>query len=377
MEQYDRKPPKIIDTTLREGEQTPGVYFDLGVKKQIVDGLVALGVDEIEIGIASREHSDPEALAEYIHNTYPHQAFSLWCRCVETDISHGASLRPDCLSLSIPASDLHLEKKLGKDREWALQQVRVSVEQALVAGVPKVALGLEDASRADIDFVRELARAAEEAGAFRLRLADTVGICTPASIIRLLEEIGELTVELGVHCHNDFGMATANTIAALESGAVWGDVTLLGLGERAGNSRLEEILAFLVMREKTGSYNLAGLPDLSRMVARESGLEISPSRPIIGTNLFSCETGIHLQGIMADPTTYEPFDPEVVGASRTLLIGRQAGRRSVLATLSRLGLPSPDAPTLTCLTQQIRALATSRKRPLEDQEIIDLLNSQA
>ena len=375
MKEYNRKRVKVIDTTLREGEQTPGVHFTLRVKQQIVSGLAEVGVDEIEIGVASRENTDLKPLAKYIRNTHPQQCFSLWCRCVEADISYGASLHPACLSLSIPASDLHLEKKLGKDREWALRQLRQSVQQALAAGVSRVALGLEDASRADISFVRELALAAEEAGVFRLRLADTVGICSPSSMIRLLDGISGLTIEPGVHCHNDFGMATANTITALENGAVWGDVTLLGLGERAGNSRLEEVVAYLTLQKKTGAYRLAGLPELSRMVARESGQGIPLSCPIIGANLFSCETGIHLQGIMADPATYEPFDPVNVGASRTLLIGRKAGRRSIAATLNRLGLPLPDNHSLTRLTRRIRSLAVSRGRPLHDYEIINLFNS--
>lgn len=376
MNNNKRKPTKIIDTTLREGEQTPGVYFDLRAKKQITGGLADIGIDEIEIGIANRANTDLGALAEFIRTTYPHQAFSLWCRCMETDIDHGASLEPACLSLSIPASDLHLEKKLGKDRAWAIKQLQHSIRQALAAGVPRVALGLEDASRADTAFLRELALAAEDAGAFRLRLADTVGICTPSSIVRLLDVMSGVKMELAVHCHNDFGMATANTITALENGAAWGDATLLGLGERAGNCRLEEVIAFLVLQKKKGRYNLAGLSGLSRMVARESGQEISPSRPVIGSSLFSCETGIHLQGIMADPTTYEPFAPEAIGASRTLLIGRQAGRRSIIATLSRLGLPAPDEPELARLTQQIRSLAISRRRPLGDHEILELLNPQ-
>lgn len=375
MEAHSRKPAKIIDTTLREGEQTPGVYFNLRVKKQIVDGLAGLGVDEIEIGVASRKNDDLKPLARYIHNTYPQQPFSLWCRCVDADISFAASLRPSCLSLSIPASDLHLKKKLEKGRRWALRQLKRSIQQALAAGVPKVALGLEDTSRADITFVRELAQAAKEAGAFRLRLADTVGICTPASISSLLHQLSGLKMELGVHCHNDFGMATANTLTALDNGAVWGDVTLLGLGERAGNSRLEEVLAFLVLQKKTGSYNLEGLSALSRMAARESGLEVPVSRPIVGTELFSCETGIHLQGILADPATYEPFAPETIGASRKLLIGPQAGKRCIAATLSRLGLPTPDESCLAGMTRKIRSLARARGRSLNDREILDLLKA--
>lgn len=372
MEKREYKPIKIIDTTLREGEQAPGVFFDLTVKKNIISGLVGLGIDEIEIGVASRENSDLHALADYMHKSHPGQAFSLWCRCREEDIQYGASLRPTCLALSIPASDLHLEKKLGKNRKWAVKRLKYSIRQALDAGVSRVAVGLEDASRAEPEYVRELARVAEEAGAFRLRLADTVGICTPSTIIRLLDGLDGLGMELGIHCHNDFGMATANTITGLDHGAVWGDVTLLGLGERAGNSRLEEVLAFLTLHKKSGSYDLSGMPELSRMVAKESGLEIAPSCPIIGENLFCCETGIHLQGIMADPATYEPFDPELVGARRTLLIGRKAGRRSIGATLGRLGLPGIDEAGLAHLTRRVRSLAVEYERSLADHEIRQL-----
>ncbi|MBU0944754.1 MAG: hypothetical protein KJ804_08490 [Proteobacteria bacterium] len=363
---------KIIDTTLREGEQSPGVFFALGVKKNIISGLVGLGIDEIEIGVACQENGDLNILADYVRTVHPHQVFSLWCRCREADILHGASLLPTCLSLSIPASDLHLEKKLGKDRKWALKRLRRSIGQALAAGVPKVSVGLEDVSRADLEYARELAQVAEEAGAFRLRLADTVGICTPSSMMRLLDGFKGLTMEMGVHCHNDFGMATANTITGLDHSALWGDVTLLGLGERAGNSRLEEVLTFLTVEKNSGSYDLKGLPELSRMVAEESGQEISPSCPIIGKNIFSCETGIHLQGIMADPATYEPFDPELIGARRSLLIGRKAGRRSIAATLGRLGLPAPDKSGLTRLTRRIRSLAVEEERALADHEIREL-----
>lgn len=292
---------------------------------------------------------------------------------MDVDILYAASLSPSCLALSIPASDLHLEKKLGKSREWAVQRLKHCIRLALAAGIPRVAVGLEDASRAEPEYVRELADAAEEAGAFRLRLADTVGVCTPSAIMRLLEGLNGLGMELGIHCHNDFGMATANTITALDHGAVWGDVTLLGLGERAGNSRLEEVLAFLTLHKKSGAYDLSGLPELSKMVAKESGQEVAPSRPIIGENLFCCETGIHLQGIMADPATYEPFDPELIGASRTLLIGRKAGRRSIAATLGRLGLPGIDEEGLARLTRRVRSLAVARERSLADHEIRQLV----
>jgi homocitrate synthase NifV len=369
MDKCKQRPVKIIDTTLREGEQSPGVFFDLRGKKAIIDGLVELGVDEIELGIANREDADLSLLATYMRESHPRQSFSLWCRCLPSDIAYGASLNPTCLALSIPASDLHLEKKFGKDRQWAVRLLRHSISQALAAGVSLVAVGLEDASRADPEFILELALAAEDAGAFRLRLADTVGISTPATITQMLSGLKGGNLELGVHCHNDFGMATANTITAFEQGAAWGDVTLLGLGERAGNSRLEEVLAYLVLRKGTGNYNLLGLRELSQLVAREIGRDISSFRPIIGGDLFSCETGIHLQGLLADPATYEPFDPGLVGAKRSLLIGSKAGKHSVAAVLDRLGLPRPDAEILTRLTCQVRALASEQRSFLADQEI--------
>ncbi len=364
---------KIIDTTLREGEQTPGVLFDLEIKQGIAAGLAGLGVDEVELGVSSRENSDLASLVAFFKSNYPHRQCSLWSRCVPEDIHYGATLGVQCLSLSIPVSDLHLTKKMGKNKEWAIEKVKECVEQALAEGVEKVAVGLEDASRSDSNFIREVAEIAEEAGAFRLRLADTVGVCTPSDIVVMLESLSGVDMELAVHCHNDFGMATANTITALDNGAAWGDATLLGLGERAGNSRLEEILAFLVLRKGAGKYDLSGLPALSRMVAEECGVAIPGARPIIGSALFTCETGLHVHGIMADPSTYEPFDPEVFGASRKLLVGAQAGRRSVLATLVRLGLPTPDKPGLTRLTRKVRSLAALRKRSLADHEIKDLV----
>ena len=363
---------QIIDTTLREGEQAPGVFFSLKAKKKILTGLAGLGVDEVEIGIAAPGNSDLAPLCGFIRATLPQQRFSLWCRCREEDIHFAAGLRPSVLALSIPASDLHLTKKLGKNRDWAVRLLQQSIKTALKAGIPRIAVGLEDATRAESDFVRQLAQAAYSAGAFRLRLADTVGIADPTKIMTMLSCFKGINMELGVHCHNDFGMATANSITGLEHGATWADVTILGLGERAGNSRLEEVLSYLVFQKKTGKYNPAGLRELSDYVARKTAKEISPTRPILGSKLFTCESGIHLQGLMADPATYEPYDPEFVGHRRKILIGSKSGRRSIAATLKRLGLPRLEDATLTLVTKRIRSHAGKRKRPLDDHEIVRL-----
>lgn len=361
----------IIDTTLREGEQTAGVVFNLEAKKQIINSLVQIGVEEIELGVASQANQDLVALARFIRSRHPGQAFSLWCRCHDEDIDYAASLKPDTLALCMPSSDLHLSKKLGKDRQWAKKALNQALKRAKQAGISTVAVGLEDASRADTDFIRILADIAVKRGAFRLRLADTVGIATPTTMVKMIQPLVGSGIEIGVHCHNDFGMATANTITALEHGARWADATILGLGERAGNSRLEEVVSFLALKGDK-SYNLEGLPSLSAFVAEHSGRTITPARPIIGKEIFACETGLHLQGLMNDPATYEPFAPEKLGLTRKLTIGRKAGKRSVALTLKRLGLNHCDESGLAKLTKQIRDMAANHKRSLTDYEITNL-----
>lgn len=363
---------RIIDTTLREGEQANGIVFSLLDKKRILEGLVGCGVDEIELGLVNPDSHELVSLCSFCRDRYPEQSFSLWCRCLETDIRWAAKLKPSVLALSIPASDLHLKKKLGKDRHWAIQQLQRSINIALESGIGKVSIGLEDASRADSDFINQLAQTAEAAGAFRLRLADTVGIVSPVDIINMLGKCTFGRMEPAVHCHNDFGMATANTVTALESGAIWADVTVLGLGERAGNSRLEEVLGYLTFQKNVRRYRMCKVPELSRLVAKLSKRSISPCRPIVGSELFACETGLHLQGLENDPTTYEPFDPSLVGNIRKISIGQKAGRRSITSRLKRLGLPEPDDIALTLLTRNVRTLAANLGRPLADHEIVRL-----
>ncbi len=362
---------RIIDTTLREGEQTVGVSFTLHAKKRIIDGLVGLGVDEIELGVVSKQNQELEELVAYVRSAHPEQSISLWCRCLENDIHHAVSLAPDVLSLSIPASDLHLATKMGKDRAWAKLRLARSLAIAAQAGMRKVSVGLEDASRADMGFVQLLAGIAKKGGAFRLRLADTVGIASPTTIAGLLAGVAQEGLELGLHCHNDFGMATANSITGFEHGAMWSDATILGLGERAGNSRLEEIASYLVL--KCGAkYNVDGIASFSSYVARLAGRQIGVARPILGRDIFSCETGLHLQGLLTDPATYEPFAPERVGKKRRLYIGSKAGRRSVAITLKRLGVSHFDETKLGSLTSTIRERAASQRRALTDHEILHL-----
>jgi homocitrate synthase NifV len=322
--------PRIIDTTLREGEQTPGVSFSLGQKKRIIDGLVDSGVSEIEIGLASPLSTDSDLLAGYCRSKHPGMSISLWSRCRKEDIDHGARIQPDVLSLSIPVSDLHIEQKMGKDRRWVECILVDSVRRARRKGLA-VSFGFEDATRADRNYLLHLARLAEQTGVSRIRLADTVGIGSPLVFQSLVKQLKEvlLNCEIGVHTHNDFGMASANAITALECGAQWADGTILGLGERTGCARLEELVGYLQLNRGVNKFDIASLKVLATEVADFTNRNISATQPLLGDDIFACETGIHLHGIIANPETYEPYAPESVGAGRKLIFGAKIGRRAL------------------------------------------------
>jgi len=332
-----RKEYEIIDTTLREGEQTPGVLFSPEEKRRIVDGLVRVGVGEVELGISSTYHPCVGPLIAHCRSNHPHLKLSLWSRCRKEDIAVAAMLRPDLLSLSIPVSDMHLQKRLGKDRTWALATMCSAIAFARERKMT-LSIGFEDATRSEPRFLSEMALAAERLGVVRIRLADTVGIASPGDMARTVTNLGKklTTSRLAVHTHNDFGMATANAVAALEAGAKSVDTVVLGLGERSGCARLEEIVGYLCLVKGNTRLQVEQLKPLARYVAGITGRNIEGNRPIIGEDIFTCETGLHLQGLQNDPETYEPFAPERVGGKRRLLLGPKCGRRAIIAHLAGL-----------------------------------------
>ena len=363
----------IIDSTLREGEQAVGISFSLDRKVEIVRGLCEIGVEEIEIGIASRRNDSLSELIRRCRAVASGKKLAFWCRCVDEDIAVAACLRPDVLSLSIPVSDLHIKERLGRDRQWVLGRLRKSVVLALRRGIPFVSVGFEDATRAEARFLDEAAVVAVEAGAHRIRLADTVGIATPAEIGEMVGRLRQQTsgAEIGVHMHNDFGMATANSIAAFAAGADWADCTVLGLGERAGNARLEELVGFLALR-RGRSYDPRALVSLCRMVAQATGREVAPDHPIVGKRIFFCETGLHLHGLMRHPATYEPYDPEMVGAERTMLFGNKIGKAAVKEHLAGLGCTA-TGQVLEKTVQSLRQQSSRQGQPLEGEAISSFL----
>ncbi len=362
----------IIDSTLREGAQTPGVAFSLAARVAIARLLDRLGIEEIELGIATPRDRDLNELMRRCRGAIRSSRLALWCRCRPEDIDHAVRLGPDVLSLSIPASDLHIHDRLGRDRQWVEEKLRQAIEQAIHRGIPLVSVGLEDATRAEPPFLIRLARIAAEAGAQRLRLADTVGIASPAMITSLVREMARCCpLDIGVHTHNDFGMATANAIAALEAGAHWVDATVLGLGERAGNSRLEEIVGYLALGRDSRSYRTQYLRSLCAMVAKTANRPIADTHPVVGEAIFTCETGLHLQGLLRNPATYEPYDPIRVGGQRRLLFGGKTGKKAIMAKLGSLGINAGtcEAERITSL---VRLHADLEKRPLKDEEIRQL-----
>ena len=365
----------IIDTTLREGEQTPGLLFSLNEKKRILDGLVSIGVTEAELGVSSKLHHCSGPLINYCRKNHPNLKLSLWSRCKEEDIIHAIQLGPDILSLSVPVSDIHLQDRLQKDRGWAQKTMETSIDLARKRGLT-VSIGFEDATRSEPEFLIRMAKAAELHGATRIRIADTVGIASPAQVTHLITLLKKAltSCQLAIHTHNDFGMATANAIAALEAGASYVDAVVLGLGERTGCARLEEIVGYLSLAKGINKLKAEYLKPLARYVAGITGRSIAGNRPVIGDDIFTCETGLHLQGIQNKPQTYEPFSPEMVQAERRLLFGSKSGRRAIAQRMTQLN-ESFTTELSDKAVETVREQAARLRRPLSDSELVNLLTN--
>lgn len=364
----------LIDSTLREGEQRAHIYFTLEQKINIIKLLGQIGIEEIEVGVAAPD-SELKELVEAVRSEAPMSRVAVWCRCLPEDIALGASFNPDVLSIALPVSDGHLIRRLGKTREWALQQITVAADEARKYDVPYISLGMEDATRSDKNFIDDIATATSHAGFNRIRLADTVGIATPARIAALVARLRKnFPLEIAIHAHNDFGMATANSITALDTGADWADVTVLGIGERAGNAKLEEVAGFMNLRRNNTRYKIDIIRQLANYVSEITGERVSSHHPIIGDELFVCESGIHIDGLQKDKTSYEPFPAEVVGADRDWIIGKKSGLNAVLAAVADMKL-NLDTVEASILTMRIRSTSKMLGRPLTNEEIAELVDT--
>ncbi len=365
----------LIDSTLREGEQLYRAYYDLAAKRRVIDLLARTGVEEIEAGWAGQEDL-PEVLA-HARKTAPKAAISVWVPCRSPDPDAFPLALADRVNIGVPASEAHREKRLNLDRAGLLGRITSVVSAWRLAGATYVSVGLEDVSRADLPFALEAGRTALGAGASRVRLADTTGILTPAETARLVRLFKQtLACDLAVHCHNDFGMATANALAALESGADYADATVLGAGERAGIAALEEIAAFLVLRRGGAAYDLSMIKALCGLVSKRADIAIARTKPVVGADIFACETGLHQHGLACDAALFEPYPPEAVRAARKSGLGKKSGRAAVRLAAKRLGAQVSEAG-LPDLTRRVRLLSASLKRPLTEAETLCLATEGA
>lgn len=365
----------LIDTTLREGEQCYGVYFTPSQKQKCITRLARLGVEEIELGVQGQE--DLPALLRLARELAPETAHSIWCRGKAEDVNQAAVL--GCrLNVGLPASEAHARQRLGREPGEMPALAREIVTLAKDRGCAYVSLGLEDVSRADLDVALDMAAAALEAGASRIRLADSVGILDPGRMQELVRtfrsELGARfpDFDLAVHCHNDFGMATGNAVAALTAGADYADVSLLGAGERAGIARTEELAAWLALRAGRAAYRLEELRELCEMVSLAAQLPSSRLHPVVGRDVFAAESGLHVHALEKDPALFEPYAPETVRAERRLGVGKKSGRAAVRATLAKLGVEVSGA-SLPLLVAACRKRSAGAGRPLAEKELLALM----
>ena len=358
----------IVDTTLRDGLQAPGVRLSFESKKRLAVALDDAGVPEIEAGIPAMGKDaikDIQGLASLGLAA----RLTCWCRAKREDVEAALRCRTGAVHISFPASKRLLEAFL-KDRRWLFKTMEDVVPYA-VNHFDFVSVGFQDAGRADESFLADISELAASKGAHRIRLSDSVGIMTVNGTSRLIGKIIPRigTAELGFHAHNDFGLATANTFAAIEAGATSVDTTINGLGERAGNAPLAEVVAgtrFLLGR-KTG-VKLDNLKSLSDLLDYETGVPGNRFRPITGADTFSHTSGIHCAAMERDPLSYQPVEAEKLGRKTKYLISQQSGRSVLRSALTRFNI-TPSEAQLKDLLAKVRTTAHLYKNGLSALEL--------
>jgi len=345
----EQKTVKILDTSLRDGEQTPGVSLTPEQKLQIAKQLDILGVDYIEAGTAVISEGEQRGI-KGIANEGLKAEISSFARLLKGDIDAAIECDVDTVNLVAPISDAHIKKKLKTDRESLRSRTFEMVDYVKGHGL-KVEISAEDASRADTEFLQsffsDLAAVVD-----RLCFCDTVGILYPERTKELFELICNFNTPVAAHCHNDFGLATGNSVAAVLAGAEVVHVTVNGLGERAGNASLEEVVTSLeLLYGMKTNIAKSKLYETSRLVSNLTKMPVALNKPLVGDNVFTHESGMHVHGTLADKTLYEPMDPGIVGRKRRFAFGKHTGTASVKMALEEQGIQADEEQTSKILAK--------------------------
>ncbi|QWV95356.1 homocitrate synthase [Geomonas oryzisoli] len=362
----------IGDTTLRDGEQTAGVVFSAREKIAIARHLDAMGVHELECGIPAMGEEERESIRALVDLGLSARLIT-WNRALVTDIEASIACGIEAVDISLSVSDIMIEHKINKSREWVQEQLKRALGFAKGKGL-YVCVGGEDASRADGDFLIELMRTARDNGADRFRFCDTLGILDPFAmyekVARLSAAVPELEIE--VHTHNDLGLATANALAGVRGGARYISTTVNGLGERAGNAALEEVvMALKVACGIDVGIDTRRFRAVSKLVGRASNREVPAWKAVVGEKVFSHESGLHADGVLKDPRNYELFPPEEVGLTRHIVAGKHSGTNGIVESYRQIGIPvsRDEAQELMAL---VRSTAQRIKGPLAPKDLIKL-----
>ncbi|MDI6723842.1 MAG: 2-isopropylmalate synthase [Methanobacterium sp.] len=332
------KTVRIFDTTLRDGEQTPGVAITVDEKIRIAKRLDELGVNVIEAGFPAASSGEKEAAREILKLGLDAQLCGL-ARVLKEDLDAAIDSGVDYIHTFVGTSPLHRKYKLKMSKEDILVKAVDAVEYIKDHGII-AEFSAEDATRTEFDYLKEIYKSVEDAGADYINVPDTVGVMVPTSMKWLISHLNEyLSIPISVHCHDDFGLAVANSLISIEAGASQVHATINGLGERAGNASLEEVVMSLITEYGIEmNIKTERLVNLSEFVARITGIKMPPNKAIVGENAFAHEAGIHVHGVLAKAETYEPITPEMVGHTRRIVLGKHTGAKAIKSKLDEYGI---------------------------------------